>query len=265
MPMFNFVIAESLGFADQSSGFIGINYGQVTNDLPAPTKVVNLLKTQEFTRVKIFYTNPDILMVLADSGITIVVALPNDLFSSVAFDQSYVNTWVEENIDKFYPSTIIDAIAIGNEVFADPNNLTKYIVPAMKNIQSSLIKYNLYFFIKISSPTAFNALKSSYPPLSRSFKPELVEPVIKPMLDIIRQTGSYLMVNIYPFFAYTTNSGQISLDWTLFKENPGVVDSSNGLQYSNLFETQLNAIFATMSTLKYDDVRVVVTKTGWPS
>lgn len=52
MPMFNFVIAESSSFVDQSSGSIGINYGQVANDLPAPTKVVNLLKTQEFTRVK---------------------------------------------------------------------------------------------------------------------------------------------------------------------------------------------------------------------
>jgi hypothetical protein len=85
------------------------------------------------------------------------------------------------------------------------------------------------------------------------------------MLDLLRQTGSYFMVNVYPFFAYTANSDQISLDYTLFKQNSGVVDSGNGLRYNNLFDAQLDAVFAALSALKYNDVKIVVTETGWPS
>lgn len=249
--------------ADASS--IGINYGRIANNLPAPSQVVQLLKSQGLNRVKLYDTDSAVLTALANSGISVTVALPNELLSSTAADQSFADKWVQANISQFYPSTKIEAIAVGNEVFADPNNTTKFLVPAMKNIHASLVKYKIDSAIKISSPVALSALQSSYPSSSGSFKPELVEPVIKPMLDLLRQTGSYFMVNVYPFFAYTANAGQISLDYTLFKQNPGVVDSGNGLRYDNLFDAQLDAVFAALSALKYDDVKIVVTETGWPS
>ncbi|KAJ6723747.1 O-GLYCOSYL HYDROLASES FAMILY 17 PROTEIN-RELATED [Salix koriyanagi] len=135
----------------------------------------------------------------------------------------------------------------------------------MKNIHQALVKFNLHSTIKVSSPIALSALQSSYPSSAGSFRPELIEPVFKPMLDFLRQTGSYLMVNAYPFFAYESNSDVISLDYALFRENPGVVDSGNGLRYHNLFDAQIDAVFAALSTLKYDDVKMVVTETGWPS
>ncbi|KAG8492695.1 hypothetical protein CXB51_010305 [Gossypium anomalum] len=247
------------------SGSVGINYGRVANNLPSPEKVVELLKSQGINKVKLYDTDATVLTALADSGITVVVALPNELLSSTAADQSFADNWVEANITKFYPKTKIEAIAVGNEVFVDPANTTKYLVPAMKNIHASLVKSKLDSAIKISSPIAFSALKTSYPSSAGSFKPELIEPVIKPMLDFLKQTGSYLMVNAYPFFAYSANSDQISLDYALFKDNPGVVDSGNGLKYYSLLEAQIDAVFAAMSAIQYDDVKMVVTETGWPS
>lgn len=191
--------------------------------------------------------------------------MPNELLSAAAADQSFTDTWLQANIIKYYPSTQIEAIAVGNEVFVDPQNTTNYLVPAMKNVHASLVKQNLDNAIKISSPIALSALQSSYPTSSGSFKPELIEPVIKPMLEFLRQTGSYLMVNAYPFFAYAANSDTISLDYALFKENPGVIDSGNGLKYNNLFDAQIDAVNAAMSALQYDDVKVTVSETGWPS
>ncbi|KAL2317016.1 hypothetical protein Fmac_030892 [Flemingia macrophylla] len=135
----------------------------------------------------------------------------------------------------------------------------------MKNIHEALVKHNLHSDIKVSSPIALSALGSSYPSSAGSFRPELVEPVFKPMLEFLRGTGSYLMVNVYPFFAYESNADVISLDYALFRQNPGVVDPGNGLRYYNLFDAQIDAVFAAMSALKYDDVNIVVTETGWPS
>ncbi|KAE8125487.1 hypothetical protein FH972_020289 [Carpinus fangiana] len=261
-----FLLLLSLSaFAIADAGSIGINYGRIANNLPAPSQVVQLLKSQGLNRVKLYDTDSAVLTALANSNISVTVALPNELLSSTAADQSFADKWVQANISQFYPATKIEAIAVGNEVFADPNNTTKFLVPAMKNIHASLVKYKIDSAIKISSPVALSALQSSYPSSSGSFKPELVEPVIRPMLDLLRQTGSYFMVNVYPFFAYTANADQISLDYTLFKQNPGVVDSGNGLRYENLFDAQLDAVFAALSALKYDDVKIVVTETGWPS
>ena len=254
-----------LHFWITDAGSISINYGRIANNLPSPSKVVELLKSQGIDRVKLYDTDSTVLTALANSGINVVVALPNELLSSAAADQSFTDKWVQANITQYHPATKIEAIAVGNEVFVDPNNTTRYLVPAMKNLQASLKKHNLDSTIKLSSPIALSALQSSYPPSSGSFKSELAQPVIKPMLEFLRETGSYLMVNVYPFFAYAANSDKISLDYALFKSNSGNVDSGNGLRYNSLFEAQIDAVFAAMSSLGYDDVKMVVTETGWPS
>ncbi|XP_054799120.1 glucan endo-1,3-beta-glucosidase 12-like [Prosopis cineraria] len=262
---FFFFILFSLLSALSHAGSFGINYGRVADDLPPPSKVVELLKSQGLTRVKLYDTDADVLTALANSGISVVVALPNELLSTAAADQSFTDAWVQANITNYYPATQIEAIAVGNEVFVDPKNTTKFLVPAMKNVYASLVKQNISSDIKISSPIALSALQSSYPSSAGSFKSELIEPVIKPMLDFLRGTASYLMVNAYPFFAYSANADEISLDYALFKENPGVVDSGNGLTYHSLFDAEIDAVFAAMSALQYDDVKMVVTETGWPS
>ncbi|GFY99099.1 O-Glycosyl hydrolases family 17 protein [Actinidia rufa] len=260
---FVFLVLSLISLAD--CGSIGVNYGRIANNLPPATKVVQLLKSQGIERVKVYDTDPAVLKSLSGSGIKVTVDLPNELLLSAAKRQSFAYTWVQKNVAAYYPSTQIEAIAVGNEVFADPNNTTRFLVPAMKNIHEALVKYKLDSAIKVSSPIALSALQNSYPASSGSFRPEFIEPVFKPLLDFLRKTGSYLMVNAYPFFAYGSLPNLISLDYALFRENPGVVDSNNGLRYLSLFDAQIDAVFAAMSALKYDDIKMVVTETGWPS
>ncbi|WCJ37493.1 Glucan endo-1 3-beta-glucosidase 3 [Euphorbia peplus] len=247
------------------AGSIGVNYGRIADNLPSATKVVNLLKSQGLQRVKVFDADPAVLRALSGSAIKVTVDLPNELLYSVAKHPSFAFSWVQKNVIAYHPSTQIEAIAVGNEVFVDPHNTTKFLIPAMRNIHQALQKLDLHSTIKISSPIALSALQNSYPSSAGSFRPELVEPVFKPLLDFLRETGSYLMVNAYPFFAYESNSDVISLDYALFRENPGVVDAGNGLRYFSLFDAQIDAVFAAMSALKYDDISMVITETGWPS
>ncbi|GAV72180.1 Glyco_hydro_17 domain-containing protein/X8 domain-containing protein [Cephalotus follicularis] len=247
------------------AGSIGVNYGRVANNLPSAVKVVELLKSQGIERVKVFDTDPSVLKALSGSGIKVTVDVPNELVFSAAKFPSFAYSWVQRNVAAYTPHTQIEAIGVGNEVFVDPHNTTKFLVLAMKNIHKALVKYNLHSSIKVSSPIALSALQNSYPSSAGSFRTELIEPVFRPMLDFLRQTGSFLMVNAYPFFAYESNSDVISLDYALFRENPGNVDSGNGLRYFSLFDAQIDAVFAALSSLKYNDISVVVTETGWPS
>lgn len=93
-------------FAD--AGSFGINYGRVANNLPSPDKVVELLKSSGLNRVKLYDTEATVLTALANSEISVVVALPNELLASTAADQTFSDNWVQSKISKFYPATKID-------------------------------------------------------------------------------------------------------------------------------------------------------------
>ncbi|XP_047334208.1 glucan endo-1,3-beta-D-glucosidase-like [Impatiens glandulifera] len=266
MTIFFFLGLSALcsSFTDASS--IGVNYGRVADNLPSAVKVVQLLKSQGINKIRVYDTDPSVLKALSGSGIKVTVNLPNQLLFKAAKRLSFAYSWVQRNIVVYHPSTQIEAIAVGNEVFVDSShNTTLFLVPAMKNIQAALLKYNLGSEIKISSPIALSALANSFPSSAGSFRPEIIEPAVKPLLQFLRETKSFLMVNAYPFFAYEGNSGVISLDYALFRENPGNVDAGNGLRYFNLFDAQIDAVFAALSALKYDDISIVVSETGWPS
>ncbi|KAL8506866.1 hypothetical protein ACS0TY_017676 [Phlomoides rotata] len=257
------ILFPFLTVADPPS--IGINYGRIANNLPSAAKAVKLLKSQGLERVKVYDSDPAVLRALSGSGIKVTVNLPNGLLYSAARRPSFAYSWVQKNVAAYHPSTAIEAIAVGNEVFADTHNTTRFLIPAMYNIHQALMRYNFHDVIKVTSPIALSALQNSYPSSAGSFRPDLVGPVFKPMFDFLRKTGSSLMVNVYPFFAYESNADVIPLDYALFRENPGVVDAGNGLRYFSLFDAQIDAVFAAMSALKYDDVPVIVSETGWPS
>ncbi|KAL2330820.1 hypothetical protein Fmac_018401 [Flemingia macrophylla] len=79
----------------------------------------------------------------------------------------------------------------------DPNNITKFLVPAMKNVHAFLSKQNLDATIKFSSPLALSVLNSSFPASSGSFKSKLVKPVIK-VGDRMASTGDSNKIEAKP-------------------------------------------------------------------
>lgn len=251
-----------------------MNYGRVANDLPSATKVVQLLKSQSINRIKVYDSDPSVLKALANSDIRVTINLPNELLYSAARRPSFAYSWVQRNVAA-YPKTTIENIAVGNEVFVDPHNTTKFLIPALNNIYQALVKYKLQDQIKVSSPIALSALQNSYPSSAGSFKPELVESVFKPMLEFLKKTGSSLMVNVYPYFAYESNADVISLDYALFRQNPGAVDAKNGLRYccsflvlielirhpTGYFKTHCHGLFIFVAKSDKEYERIVLGKT----
>ncbi|XP_042518534.1 lichenase-like [Macadamia integrifolia] len=128
------MLSLKLTFAD--AGSIGVNYGRVASNLPSAMNVVQLLKSQGLERVELFDTDPAVLKVLAGSGIKVVVDLPNENLCMAAKRPSFAYAWVQKNIVAYYPATQIHTIAVRNELFVDPDNVTKYHSPAMKNVNS---------------------------------------------------------------------------------------------------------------------------------
>ncbi|KAL6654440.1 hypothetical protein ACP70R_007905 [Stipagrostis hirtigluma subsp. patula] len=81
------------------------------------------------------------------------------------------------------------------------------------------------------------------------------------MLKFHRDTGSPLMVNAYPYFSYKAKN----LDYAVFRPNAGVYDAAAKLNYTSMFDAQMDAVCTAMKKLGYGDVEIAVGEAGWPT
>ncbi|XP_020594205.1 probable glucan endo-1,3-beta-glucosidase A6, partial [Phalaenopsis equestris] len=141
-----------------------------------------------------------------------------------------------------------------------------YLVPSMIRLQRSIKSFSLHG-IKISTTHAMDVLQSSFPPSSGRFRSDIAGPIIRPMLDFLRRTSSYFMIDAYTYFAWSKNPNSISIDYALFQANSSLYyhDPATGLTYTNLLDQMLDAMAAAIAAEGYPEVRLGVAETGWPN
>lgn len=243
---------------------MGINYGQVANNLPPPEKVLQLLRSLKLTKARIYDTNPQVLSAFANSSVELIVTVENDVLASL-MDPNQALQWVNTRIRPYFPATKITGIAVGNEVFTgDDTTLITYLVPAMVSIHAALVKLGLDQYIKVSTPNNLAVLQESYPPSAGIFRPEL-NGIMPQFLQFLAATKAPFWINAYPYFAYKDNSNKIPLNYVLFNPNPGMVDPTTRLHYDNMMYAQVDAVIYAMARMGYGGVEVGVSETGWPS
>ncbi|RZB50585.1 glucan endo-1,3-beta-glucosidase 2-like isoform X1 [Glycine soja] len=247
--------------------FIGVNIGRDLSDMPHPTQVVALLKAQQIRHVRLYDADQAMLIALANTRIQVAVSVPNQEILAIGQSNTTAAKWVSHNVIANYPATNITTICVGSDVLTTLPYAAKVLVSALKFIHSALVASNLDHQIKVSTPLSSSMILDSFPP-SQAFFNRSLNPVLVPMLDFLQTTGSYLMLNIYPYYDYMQSNGVIPLDYALFKPlppNKEAIDSNSLLHYSNVFDAAVDAAYVAMAFLNYTNIRVVVTETGWPS
>lgn len=243
---------------------IGINYGQIANNLPTPDHVVPLVKAIGATRVKLYDADPKVLKAFANTGVEFIVGLGNEYLSKVT-DPTNAHNWVKTNVQQYLPNTKITSIAVGNEVLTfNDTSLSGCLLPAMQNIHTALVDLKLDSQVTVTTAHSVAILQSSYPPSSGAFRSDL-KTCISPILDFLSKTCSPFLINAYPFFAYKASPKQVSLDFVLFQPNSGIVDPVTNLHYDNMLFAQIDAVYAALSKLGYKKLPVQISETGWPS
>ncbi|XWS19845.1 hypothetical protein CRYUN_Cryun31cG0051700 [Craigia yunnanensis] len=243
---------------------LGINYGQLGNNLQPPDRVLDLLSSLKLTKARIYDTNPQILTSFANSNIELIATVENQMLP-VVMDPQQALQWVSTHIKPYFPATKITGIAVGNEIFTDGDKtLIGYLVPAIVSIHSALVQLGLDKDIHVSTSNSLAVLQESYPPSAGSFKSE-VSGVMSQLLQFLSSTGSPFWINAYPYFAYKDDPNRISLDYVLFNRNPGMVDPYTNLHYDNMLYAQVDAVVYAMFKLGYGKIEVRVSETGWPS
>ncbi|KAK3122209.1 hypothetical protein QOZ80_8BG0666460 [Eleusine coracana subsp. coracana] len=248
---------------------LGINYGTVGDDLPSAARSVDLLRSAGAGAVKIYDANPSILSALAGTGLPVSVMVPNALIPSLAASQSAADAWVSSNLLPHTQATRVVHLLVGNEVLSDASlagSTWPRLVPAMTNLHHALHAHGLGK-IKLGTTIAMDALAASYPPSAGAFRDDLADPVIRPLLRFLNATNGFYFVDAYPYFAWASNPGSISLDYALFQggESSHYVDPGTRLTYTNLLDQMLDAVVAAMTRLGYGNVKLAVSETGWPS
>ncbi|XP_028789842.1 glucan endo-1,3-beta-glucosidase-like [Neltuma alba] len=241
---------------------IGVNYGTVANNLPPPPQVAKFLSESTIiNRVRLFDANPEILRAFAHTGIEISITVPNDQIPHLT-NLTFAQQWLNTSVQPFVADTNLIRILVGNEVISTANKLLiSNLVPAMQTLHTALAGSSLDNRIKISTPNSLGILSNSSPPSTSRFRQGYDTHVIKPMLSFLEATDSPFMVNPYPFFGCTAET----LDYALFRGNPGEVDQNTGLRYTNMLDAQLDAVYSALKDLGFENLEIVIAETGWPT
>ncbi|KAG1359147.1 glucan endo-1,3-beta-glucosidase 11 [Cocos nucifera] len=266
IPFLLFLQAISPSSAsNSSSAAVGINYGQVADNLPSPEAVIPLLRSLGVGRVKLYDTDPRVLRAFADTGVEFVVGLPDRLVPKVR-DPAAALSWVKANLHPHLPRTRIAAVTVGNEVLSsNDSTLIQSLLPAMQSVRSALATLGLDRQVAVTTAHSLAVLSTSFPPSAGAFRRDLL-PYVSPLLSFLSKTGSPFLINAYPYFAYKADPKRVALDYVLFRSNQGVADPGSGLRYENMLHAQVDAVRSAIAAAGGGKgVEVRVSETGWPS
>ncbi|KAJ4979446.1 hypothetical protein NE237_010226 [Protea cynaroides] len=261
--IFLFLILSGLAVQILSAA-VGINYGQIANNLPSPSRVAILLQSINVNRVKLYDADPNVLQAFSNTNVEFIVTIENDYLQTMN-DPNKARAWLQQHVQPYVPQTKITFITVGNEVFAGTDTqLMSYLLPAMQNVYNALVSLGLNDQVNVSSAHSLAILANSFPPSSGQFRQDLAQ-YIQPILNFHSQTNSPFLINAYPYFAYKANPNGVSLQYVLFEPNSGLTDPNTNLNYDNMLFAQIDAVYSAMKALGHTDVEVKISETGWPS
>ncbi|KAL9235629.1 hypothetical protein vseg_010373 [Gypsophila vaccaria] len=265
--VFLFTLLISISSAAAFSAKVGVNYGTLGNNLPKPMKSVELIKTLNAKRVKLYNPDRHILNALNGTNIQVSIMVPNEIISNMSTNQTMANEWVRDNLVA-YPHTLIRYVLVGNEILSFMGEANKKVwhdlVPAMRKIQFALKSVGI-LKVKVGTTMAMDVLESSFPPSNGTFRSDIAIPVIKPLLRFLNKTKSFFFVDCYPYFAWSQSYTTVSLDYALFKGNVTYTDPGSRLTYTNMLDQMLDAVHFAMKKVGFPDTRIWIAETGWPN
>ncbi|KAK3158094.1 hypothetical protein QOZ80_2AG0132840 [Eleusine coracana subsp. coracana] len=261
--LLHILLTEQVAVGDALS--IGVNYGQIANNLPSPSRVSWMLRSLRISKVKLFDADPNVLRAFLGTGVEFVIAIPNENVRAMV-DPAAAQAWVAQHVTPHLRAGArISCVTVGNEVFKGGDAaLQAATVPAMRSVHRALAAAGLAGRVNVTTAHSLDVMAASFPPSAGAFS-EAAMAHVQPLLAFLSETRAPFLVNCYPFFAYTGDPARVPLEYALFQPNAGVTDPATRLRYDNMLYAQVDAVYAAIQRLGHTDVEVKVSETGWPS
>nr|KJB09081.1 hypothetical protein B456_001G122300 [Gossypium raimondii] len=212
---------------------VGINYGQIANNLPSPSRVAYLLKSLNISRMKLYDADPNVLVTFSHTNVDFIIGLGNEYLPNMT-DPIKARIWLQQRVQPHLPQTRITCITMGNEVFKTYDHQLWSNLPAMQTVYNALVDLGLDKQVTVTSAHSLDILSISFPPSAGSFRQDLSE---------------YLH-GILNFHA---------------EPNQGTVDPITNLKYDNMLYAQVDAVYSAIKAMGHTDIKVQISETGWPS
>ncbi|KAG6663107.1 glucan endo-1,3-beta-glucosidase 1-like [Carya illinoinensis] len=150
--------------------------------------------------LNLYNTIPDVFQASSHSALPIAVSVGDESLYEVSSSVLMAETWLRVNVLARYPATKITTIVVGDTVLCNRGKEHKLdlVLPSLKNLYQSLTRWGLEKEIKVSAAFSSNCLLHPY---SASYRDDLTEKVIKPLLEFLQSTNSTYSVNPYPKFS----------------------------------------------------------------
>ncbi|KAK3204908.1 hypothetical protein Dsin_018954 [Dipteronia sinensis] len=253
-------------FTNVLGAYVGVNIGTDVSDMPSASDVVAILKANQITHVRLYNADSHMLKALSDSRIEVMVGVLNEEVLGIGESASAAAAWINKNVAAYLPSTNITAISVGSQVLTSVPNAASVLVSAMNYLHKALVATNLNFQVKVSTPHSMDIIPKPFPPSTATFDSKWNSTIYQ-ILQFLKNTNSYYMLNAYPYYGYTTGDGIFPIDYALFRPLPSVkqiVDPNTLFHYSSMFDAMVDAAYYSIEAFNLSGIPVVVTESGWP-
>lgn len=248
---------------------LGVNWGtQTTHQLP-PKTIVQMLKDNGISKVKLFDAHQGTMIALAGSDIEVMVAIPNkELLDMNSYDRAKL--WVKRNVTRynFKGGVSIKYVAVGNEPFLKAYNgsFLNTTFPALQNIQNALNEAGVGDSIKATVPLNADVYESPennpYPSFGR-FRTDILGQMTQ-IVEFLAKNNAPFTVNIYPFLSLYGND-DFPFNYAFFDGGTPIVDSGTGIQYTNVFDANFDTLVSALKAVGHGDMPMIVGEVGWPT
>lgn len=87
---------------------LACNWGTISTHPLPPEITVKLLKDNGFNKVKLFEAQPGVLRALGNSGIQVMLGIPNDFLAPLASSVGFAVQWVSQNVSTYLSKYGVD-------------------------------------------------------------------------------------------------------------------------------------------------------------
>jgi len=137
------------------------------------------------------------------------------------------------------------------------------ILPAMQNIHRAINKASLGDIVKVTTTLNADVYESpSNNPSDGDFRSDIRD-AMQQVLSFLHENNSPFLVNIYPFLSLYQNEN-FPVEFAFFDGQGGTVQDKD-VQYSNVFDANLDTLVWSLRKAGYPNMRIVVGEIGWPT
>ncbi|KAF3772907.1 Glucan endo-1-3-beta-glucosidase 5 [Nymphaea thermarum] len=246
---------------------VGVNWGTQATHLLPPKIVVQLLKDNGIKKVKLFEADPEAMKALGNSGIQVMLGVPNDFLAALAGSVRVAENWVVNNVSHYVSKYGVDVryVAVGNEPFLKTFNGTfqQTTFPALQNVQAALIKAGLSKQVKVTVPLNADVYQSSNGlPSGGDFRPDIHDLMLS-IIQFLSNNGAPFTINIYPFLSLNADPN-FPTDFAFFDGGSvSVVDGT--ISYTNVFDANHDTLIWALEKNGFPSLPVIVGEVGWPT